>query len=261
MKARLIKIGLIALAVMSPVSAFACCTVVDARAAFTQGEFASAYENAAPLPTADAKLIAVQALAATLLLGTSDDPKRTSKTALSLAAQVLEMDPSNKEAQFHYALIDGFVTRSASPFKAYRKKMPQKTKAVIDAFVLAAPEDGRSQALLGAWHMGVLRKAGARNGEKWFGASFQAAETAYETALALRPDDIIISSNYALSLLEYDQDTYSDRTQALLIMATAAQSNDPIEKAVQARMRMILDIWDDPKASLKSAKSFLDGKG
>ena len=258
---RTVIISIAGAAFLSASTAFACCTEVEAREALIAGNFDLAVSAAPQLGTNEAKLIAAEALNAKVLLGLAGDDKDAAKEALALAQSVLAADPDNKEAQFQYALADGFITRATSPFKAWRKKLPQKTKGLVDALCESTPEDGRAYALLGAWHMGILHKTGEKNGNKWFGANLAEGQAAYDDALTLRPQDIIITSNYALSLAELDFDANGPRARTMLVGVLAAAPKDAVEREVQSRMRDILNLWDDEKARMKRIEQFLDGKG
>jgi len=118
-----------------------------------------------------------------------------------------------------------------------------------------------SAALRGAWHMGIIRETGEKNGAKWFGADAAAGQADYERALALRPNDIIITSNYALSLAELDFDAHGARARNMLVNVLSAPPKDAVEREVQLRMRDVLTLWDDGAAREKRIKRFLDGGG
>ena len=255
-------ISLLAASTLLGGTAFACCeSEAEARNALVTGNFDAAASAAPQLNTHEAKLIAAEALNAKVLLGIAEDDKDAAKAALALSESVLTDDPSNIEAQFQYALADGFMTRATSPFKAWRKKLPQKTRAIIDSYITQSPQDGRAFALLGAWHMGILRKTGEKNGEKWFGATLAEGESAYKTALELRADDIIINANYALSLTELDFAAHGPTARARLTNVMAKEPNNAVEREVQQRVQEILLLWDDEKALMKRIERFLDGKG
>ena len=242
--------------------AYGCCaTEAQARDALSEGRFDLAASAAQQLGTPQARLIAAEALSAKVLLGLAENGKETAKSSLALSQSVLLEDPSNKEAQFQYALADGFITRATSPFKAWRKKLPQKTKAEVDRYLASVPEDGRAHALLGAWHLGIVRKTGEKNGEKWFGATLNDGLSAYDTALTLRPGDIIITSNYALSLAELDFAANNVRARTMLETAMTAKPSDAIEREVQKRMAEILALWESEDDALGRIERFLDGDG
>ncbi len=253
--------ALIAAALTLSASAAFAGSYAQARAAHAQGDFPAAATLAAPIGTAKSHILAAEALGAQVLLGTAQSAKKTARLALDHAEAALALEPDNQEAHLQRALADGFITRAANPLTAGRKKLPQRTKAVVDDFLARHPDDPRAHALLGAWHIGVIRKAGATRGGKWFGAQAQTGLAAYETALALKPDDIIIGSNFALSLIELDYAAHQQRAKAILTAVRARATSDPIERAVQRRMEDVLKVWDTPKAAKKSAGRFLDGDG
>jgi tetratricopeptide (TPR) repeat protein len=261
---RAIRKSMIAAAILlicGSTSAYACCSEVEARAALHSGDFIRAATAVQTNTSIQARLIAAEALSAQVLLGLAEDGKETAKEALSICESVLAEEPNNTEARFQYALADGFVTRATSPFSAWRKKLPQRTFDVVTELVATVPEDGRAHALLGAWHVGILRKTGEKNGRKWFGADIAAGRTAYERALELRPNDIIITSNYALSLAELDFATHSETAYAMLQTAVSAAPQDAVETQVQTRMQEVLSLWDDAEAREKRIAHFLDGDG
>lgn len=183
--------------IFSASAAVACCTESEAREALHSGNFDMAADMGPELGTPEGRLIGSEALSSKVLLGMAEDSKNAAKEARKMAAAVMEEHPDNLEAQFQHALADGFVTREASPMTAWRKKLPQKTKAIIDTLIEKNPNDGRAYALRGAWNMNILRETGKKNGMRWFGASLEEGIASYETALKLRPNDIVITSNYA----------------------------------------------------------------
>ena len=233
----------------------------DARAAFARGDFPAAAVLASPINSPESHLLTAQALSAQVMLGTSENAKEAARMAIIHAEAALAFDPDNQEAHLQRALADGFITRAASPLSAARKKLPQKTRGVVDALITRSPDDARAHALLGAWHLGIVRKAGVSRGRKWFGADIAAGMAAYEAALVRKPGDIIISGNYALSLIELDFDRHAPAAKAMMEAAAAQPTDDPVERAVQNRLSRVLSLWETPRAAKKSAGRFLDGDG
>jgi len=101
----------------------------------------------------------------------TDTARSADGTARELSKKALELDPALYDARLQYTLSDGFVTRTSGDLTAWRKKLPTKTLAKIQEFRAAYPDDAKGLALEGAWHLGVIRKTGEKNGGKWFGAS------------------------------------------------------------------------------------------
>lgn len=231
----------------------------DIRLQIHQGNYEQAYQATQNLETAEGLALAAESLNAQILLGDISKLNKTAKRARVYAQRSLDIEPDAYNARLQYALADGFVTRTSSDFKAWRKKLPQKTLKVVTEFEADYPDDPRAKALLAAWHLGVIRKAGVKNGEKWFGASLEEGQRLYSVAQRLAPQDILIATNYYMSLhvLDLDFDIAYKRQQLESILRMPAQSH--IDRVVQSRVRDMLDIIGDPKAEKKMVERFLDG--
>ena len=235
-------------------------TISETRIAIDQGDFTRAAAMGQSLATADGFTLAAEALAAPVLLGIDDNPKRAAKAAYKFSQAAIELDPSNVEAHMQAALALGFITRASNPISVWRKGLATDLKEAIDAFELLSPNDARVQALRGAWHYGIVRKAGQKRAQKWYEASLVDGDAAYEAAITLAPNDIIIKANYALSLVDSDYQTHKDRARAMLDNCIATTAQTAIERAVQERMKTILKDWDNQKFIEEKSARWLDGK-
>ena len=124
---------------------------------------------------------------------------------------------------------------------------------------LRFPDSARGDALLGAWHLGVVRKAGEKNGEKWYGASIAGGISAYTEALKRAPQDILIASTYALSLYILDTDVYGQDARGLLEWVTKTPAQTAMDREVKERMARILQTFDRSETAVKMSEDFLDG--
>jgi len=235
----------------------------EARALIVSGDYVAARQMAESLETAEGYALAAESLSAQILLGEVDKLNRRAKEARELSEKALILDPSFYDAKLQYALADGFVTRNSGNVTAWRKKLPMKTLGIIQSFRAEHPDDARGLALEGAWHLGVIRKAGLKNGGKWFGASFEEGKRLYRDAILADPNDILIRANYfmALQVLNKELPVYSkthNRASLEKILALSAETD--IEEKTQARMREVLENLDDPKTMRKLAEKFLDGR-
>ena len=235
-------------------------TAKDARELITLGDYDTARQIAESLGTAEGYALAAESLCAQILLGEAEKLNKTSKKARDLSEKALELDPTLYDAKLQYVLSDGFVTRTSGDLTAWRKKLPSKTLAKIQAFRAAYPDDPKGLALEGAWHLGVIRKVGEKNGGKWFGASLAEGQRLYALARAGAPEDVLIETNYAMSLLVLDVETYGPLVKPLLEEVTNLPANDDLYRKVEAKVAMVLAAYGDNKQVKKLAERFLDGE-
>ncbi len=232
---------------------------VDIRGHIDAGRYDEAITAGQTMGSPEGLVLAAEALSTKVMLGYVDDHVDESKQARKWAQAALEQNPSSHDALLQYALAYGFETRSSSPFRAWRKKLPAKTRDAIDALRAEYPDDPRGDALLAAWHLGIIRKTGDANGEKWFDASQAEGIRLYEAALAAAPNDIVIASNYALSLLAIDADQHMERGRELVAVIDLMKPRNATEQEVQSRMKHILN-YEDMDDLNDRVEALLDGK-
>jgi len=237
-------------------------TPTDIQKYLQSGSYDMAYKGGVTLGTSQGYALAAEALARQVMLGEAEKLKKTSKKARELAEKALELDPNNQDAQLQHAITDGFVTRLSGDVSAWMKKLPQKSRALIENYRDTYPDDARGDALLGAWHLGVARKAGDKNAMKWFEASVEDGQTYYEMALVKHSDDPIILVNYALALMVLGESDYSDwtRSKELLSFATLLPSEDDLTQKVIEVASKVLSAMDDKETARRYAEAFLDGE-
>ena len=235
-------------------------SAAEVRGLIAAGDYETARVTAESLETAEGYALAAESLSAQILLGEVDKLNKQSKEARDLAEKALALDAENYNAKLQYALSDGFVTRTSNNITAWRKKLPMKTLGRIETFRQAYPEDPRGIALEAAWHMGVVRKAGEKNGGKWFGASLGEGERLYAEAMRLAPNDILIETNYALSLLVLDVERYGPQVQPILEAVATMPANDDLYRKVQSKAAKVLAAYGDDRKVKKFAGRFLDGE-
>jgi len=230
------------------------------RGLINSGNYTVAQIHAESLNTAEGYALAAESLAAQILLGEVDKLNRRSKEARALSEKALALDPDLYEAKLQYALTDGFVTRTSGNLTAWRKKLPTKTFEKIQEFRAYYPDDPKGLALEGAWHLGVIRKAGRKNGGKWFGASLSEGERLYAEARQKGPGDILIETNYAMSLLVLDAAHYCPFMKPILEAVSKTSPETDLERKIQMRVNDVLKSYSDTKRVEKLAGKFLDGK-
>lgn len=232
----------------------------EVRALIRAGKYNNAYSIASELNTAEGFALAAESISAQILLGELTKLNKHSKRARDFAQRALSLEPENYNASLQYALADGFVTRTSGDITAWRKKLPTKTLAIIRSFRQNYPEDPRGLALEGAWHMGVIRKTGEKNGSKWFGASLDEGLKLYDMARNKNPSDILIETNYAMSLLVLNSEHYGPYARPILENISQLKTTTDIDRKVQARAALVMTHYEDQKRVNKLAADFLDGE-
>jgi len=229
----------------------------DFRAPFLAGAFDKVIADNESAETAEELSLAAESISAKILLGHYEKPRKKAKRARKLAAKALKLDPDSHEAHVQFALAYGFETQSSSPFRVWSKGLIPKTKRAIEKVRTRFPEDVRGDALLGAWNLGIVRKAGDKRAKNMFDATEADGIKYYEAALKRAPDDIIILSNYTAVLLAIDAERHEDRTMALLKRVMKAPKPDAVTKGVYARMLPMMDHMGDPKGLADIANALL----
>ena len=238
----------------------------EIRAEMDSGSFETAYVQAQGLETADGYALAAEILLSEIMIGEVEKNKKQAKRARKLAKAGLELEPTHQNARLQYAIADGFVTREAGDVSAWMKKLPQKTEAIVQAYRADFPADPRGDALLGAWHLAIARKAGNKNAEKWFGASIAQGQALFQKARVSEPNDIIIGVNYAFGLLaleEDDQDVnfaYAEEARQILTEVMATAPADFLGQVLKTYAGEALAHIDDPEAVRDFTGLFMDGK-
>ena len=234
----------------------------DVRQHMNNGSFETAFAQAEQLGTADGYALAAESLLSEIMLGQAKKNKKQAKRARKLAEAGLELDPKNQNARLQYAIAHGFVTRETGDVSAWMKKLPQKTQAVVQAYREDFPKDVRGDALLGAWHLAIARKAGNENAEKWFEASIAQGQSLFQNARTVKPDDIVISVNYAFSLLALKEDDFPNVEEARQILTSviATEPTDHLGRVLKIYADEALTLIDDRDAVRDYAGIFLDGE-
>lgn len=232
------------------------------RTQISKGEYQAAYEAASQLETADGYALAAESLLSEIMLGQAEKNKKQAKRARKLAKAALEIDPMHPNARLQHAIADGFVTRETGDVSAWMKKLPQKTFSIVGALRQDFPDAPRGDALLGAWHLAIVRKVEQKNAEKWFDADIEQGRALFQKARLAEPNDIVIGVTYAFALIALSDEDLPDVSEARLILEAmmTVEASDYMAKVVQGYGQQALIRFDDRAATRDYVGQFLDGK-
>jgi len=234
----------------------------EIRSKLAAGNYNSAYIEAEKLETVTGYGLAAEILLTEIMLGQAMKNKKQAKRARKLADAALQLDPNDQHARLQYAIADGFVTRETGDVSAWMKKLPQKTHAIVQSYRDDYPTDPRGDALLGAWHLAIARKAGNKNAEKWFNASITQGQALFQSARDADADDIIINVNYAFSLLALEEEDVTDISEArqILSMAMNTKPSNHLEQVMATYAEEAFASIDDRKRVQRYTEMFLEGE-
>jgi hypothetical protein len=150
-----------------------------------------------------------------------DERGRLIAAAEAKARAVLSQSPGDAAAKLFLAVSIGMKARRATPLQAYRAGWAQEGKALIVSVTRAAPDNAWAQALLGGWHLEVLRRGGPA-GAALLGAKENLGLAAFRRARALAPQDGAIALQFAIALLGYQPARFADEAAQLLTAALAS---------------------------------------
>jgi len=232
------------------------------RTEISKGQFEAAYLLAEKSDTAEGLALAAESLLSEIMLGEAEKNKKQAKRAKKLAEAALEIDPTHQNARLQFAIADGFITRETGNVSAWMKKLPQKTYQTIQDYRRDYPDDVRGDALLGAWHLAIVRKAGEDNANKWFDASIEDGQALFEQALEKAPNDIVIGVNYAFALIVLDEEDFGDViiARGLLEHLSSVTPNDYLSEMVRGFGNEALLYLEDRARAQDYTAQFLDGK-
>jgi tetratricopeptide (TPR) repeat protein len=227
-----------------------------ARAYYVAGRFDEAAAAAEQQrQSADSFSFAARSLLAAFLIGGGDAPERLDR-AESMARGALALDPDSVDARLQLAIVYGLRGRRASASEAFAQRYAPRGRRLIDQALRLAPASAEAHALLGAWHLEILRRGG-RAGAIAYGARLSEGVAAYDRALALAPDNAVIEVHYAAALLGLGGRPHETRARQLLLSAAAETPGEALEshcRRLALRLVRMLDA-EGADAAARAARA------
>lgn len=211
--------------------------------ACARGEFREAAQMARGLGTSEGMALAARAV---LAEGDYLAPRSSRRAAFEQAAQhardAVALDPRNPEGHLYLAVALGFLGRIDGSIVAHFAGYADEARDHIDRALAIAPANPWANALLGGWHLEIVRNGGLL-GESLYGASFEKGISAYKRALTLDAGNAAIAYQYALQLAAFGG---RHRVEARRVLAHALRSrpNDASEILAYRRAEALMSVLD-----------------
>ncbi len=208
-----------------------------ARASFANGDFTKAAEEARDRNTAEGLAFAARAaLVFADLVAAPEERLTYIEQAEEDARAAIAVAPDFAEGHLQLAVALGFKARLEGRLTAHAEGYADEARAHLEYVAVREPDNPWMHALLGGWHL-EISEAGGFLGRTIYGAEVDAGITAYDHALALKPDDLLIVYQCALQLAALGDEPLKARALSLLQEAPLPQTPDAVERLTLARMR------------------------
>lgn len=159
------------------------------------------------------------------------------RQAEALANRAIAANARYEPAHIALAVALGCLSRHQNAVALYFRRTAERGRLEIEKALQIAPGDPVGLALLGKWHLEVVRRAGTRLAESLYRASLAEGIHAFETALAEAPDNAVIHAEFGLALLEMRAPELKYRAKLELDKAVAYEPRTLLERLTLADAR------------------------
>ena len=216
--ARSARVACVAAVSMLPLVATAGAQSIDeALAAYAEGRFLEAAERAESLGTSEGFALASKSVTVQAYYVSADDEKEALfERALALAQEAVRSDPDDPQAHIQLSHVMGRHGLTIGVLESASKGYADKIKDAVEDALRLSPKMPEAHLSMGMWHSVVVSSLGSFMADMMFGADEDEAIEFYERALKGAPEEKIVPLEYAIGLLDLDEDDYRKRARKLL---------------------------------------------
>ena len=235
--ARSARVTCVAAVSMLPLVATAGAQSIDeALAAYAEGRFLEAAERAESLGTSEGFALASKSVTVQAYYVSADDEKEALfERALALAQEAVRSDPDDPQAHIQLSHVMGRHGLTIGVLESASKGYADKIKDAVEDALRLSPEMPEAHLSMGMWHSVVVSSLGSFMADMMFGADEDEAIEFYERALKGAPEEKIVPLEYAIGLLDLDEDDYRKRARKLLQRAIDLPVKDAYDDLVHQK--------------------------
>lgn len=216
----------------------------DALDAYRHGDYRQAIVLGQSEATAPALVLVARSYLALVDTSQSRNQKADIKAALTAARAATELDDDNIEAHLLQVAALGFLGRGMGKFKSFRKGLASKSHKQIKQALSLAPGSAWPYAMLGMWHLEIIRRGGAF-GARMTGANTKDGAEACAYAVDAAPHDGALAALCGLALLAIGKQNLEAQARACLTRARdTGLAQTAYDMVLQSRAGEILSLWD-----------------
>ena len=147
-----------------------------------------------------------------------------------LAQKAVRADPGNADAHLQLARATGRLAQTIGSFDAADRGYVEQIREATEDALRLDPGMAQAHISLARWHTGIVGKVGSFLARLTHGAREKDAIASLDRALELAPDAKDVLLQYALGLLELDEDEHRDKARSLLERSIAIPAKDAFER-------------------------------
>ena len=232
-----------------------------AMEAFETGQWGAA-ESAASSATSDvdALILASEAALMPITLDQAEGMSRRDRREAALRAQeyaeaALALEPDNAEAHLRLAAGLGYQSRYVNKLRAVMMGLPQQGRDHMIEAIRLDPSEPWGPAMLGAWHLEVVRRAG----EGMFDANEAEGLSLMRQAVEMGDAPATIPYRFAVALVAADPAVHGEEATLMLNRAIETAESDAVGQAVLGLATSLLGLLQtDPAAAQTEAVRLLE---
>lgn len=232
-----------------------------AMEAFESGQWGVAESTASSAATdVEALILASEAALMPVTLDQAEGMSRRERRQAALRAQeyaeaALALEPGNAQAHLRLAAGLGYQSRYVNKLRAVMMGLPQQGRDHMIEAIALDPSEPWGPAMLGAWHLEVVRRAG----EGMFDANEAEGLTLMRQSVEMEGAPAAIPYRFAVALVAADPAIHGEEAIAMLNRALETADTDAVGQAVSGLATSLLELLEtDPAAAQAEAVRLLE---
>ena len=229
--------------------------------AFETGQWGAAESAAASAATdVDALILASEAALMPITLDQAEGLSRRERRQAALRAQdyaeaALALEPENAQAHLRLAAGLGYQSRYVNTVRAVMMGLPQRGRDHMVEALALDPSEPWAPAMLGAWHLEVVRRAG----EGMFDANEAEGLALMRQSVEMDGAPAAIPYRFAVALVAADPAANGEEATVMLNRALETAETDAVGQAVSGLATRLLALLEsDPAAAQVEAVRLLE---
>ena len=209
---------------------------------FDRGDYLKAASVAASKETAPCLALAARAiLTHAIYVADGTQRVREAQRAEVFARKALSIDPDHVEAHLQLVIALYHQARADTPISAYFQGYAAEARFHLDTALRIDPNNPWAHSLLGGWHFEIVRLAGTTMAYLLLEADLEAGRSAFDKAMALMPNNIVLQYEFARTLLLSDPESNRAMAIAALEAVLAETPAGHLESLMAGRAQTTLD--------------------